>query len=467
MMPGIIVVLEDSEERIGAMGDRLKSSFSEWSYIFFNNAPDAIAWLKGRLQDCVLISLDRDLGPSWNRDGQLFDPGVGRDVVDYLITQPPQCPVIIHSSNSDAAVGMEMALAEHNWSVERVIPFQHLDSSNSAEWIDRDWAEAIARLLAESRERPSRPKPEAQEIPRARMIIVLEDSKLCWDLTRRQLEEVLPARPSVRFNNASELMAWLERHLEFPWLERNRKIVILDNSLRRIELMRRKLDELFPERSAIFFDNAPEAIAWLEENLEECDLISTDYNLGPSWTRKGERFDPGTGRDLVDYLATKPPQCPIIFHSSRSEADVGMEIGLLESTWIFERVVHSNDLRWIETSWLDTVNLLLKPIANAELTSDRIPQPDAKWEGISQFALSFNGYQYWGNVRECIEVGDRCAEAYLAEGILPSDLAELRAGLLVERNRWRRYGAEPSEEAMAYMRAIVEGIRQWVKRSPS
>lgn len=467
-MREIIVILEDSEERIAPMRDRLEASFSEWSYIFFNNAPDAIAWLKGRVQDCALISLDRDLGPSWQRDGELFDPGVGRDVVDYLVTQPPQCPVIIHSSNSDAAVGMEMALAEHSWSVERVIPFQHLYSSNSAEWIDRDWAEAIARLLAESRKRPARPKPEEREIPRARMIIVLEDSKPCWDLTRRQLQEVLPARESVRFNNAFELMAWLERHLkDFSSLQRNRKIVILDNSKKRIGLMRRKLDELFPERSAVFFDNTPEAIAWLEENLEECDLISLDYNLGPSWTREGERFDPGTGRDVVDYLAAKPPQCPIIFHSSRSEADISMEIGLLESQWIFERVVHSKDLRWIETSWLEMAKLLLEPIANAELTEDHIPSPDAKWESISQFALSFNGYQYWGKALECIEVGDRCAEIYLAEGILPKSLAELRAGLLVERNRWRRYGAEPSEEAIAYMQAILESIRQWVKRSPS
>jgi hypothetical protein len=62
MTQKIIAILEDYEGRIQAMGDRLSESFRDWAYIFFNNAPDMIAWLATHLQECIVISLDHDLG---------------------------------------------------------------------------------------------------------------------------------------------------------------------------------------------------------------------------------------------------------------------------------------------------------------------------------------------------------------------------------------------------------------------
>ncbi|MCL1466413.1 ADP-ribosylglycohydrolase family protein [Argonema galeatum] len=141
IMTEFIVVLEDYEGRIAPMRDRLNESFSKWSHVFFDNAPDMIEWLSNHLHDCILISLDHDLGPNRKHNGEVFDPGIGRDVVDYLASKPAQCPVIIHSSNNIAAIGMEMALSYGHWTAERVIPFPNL------EWIDSDWAVAIARLL--------------------------------------------------------------------------------------------------------------------------------------------------------------------------------------------------------------------------------------------------------------------------------------------------------------------------------
>lgn len=472
-MTGIIAILEDNEERIRAMETRLKDAFTGWEHVFFNNAPDAIAWFQNHLHQCILISLDHDLGPSWERNGQLFDPGTGRDVVNYLIKKPPQCPVILHTSNSEAEIGMEMALAEVNWTFERVIPFQPLDSLDSLEWVDRDWANTVQRMLASSAKKHCTdlsenlsdwPHPHPQVTPSPRLIIVLDNSQHCAQLMKEQLDEVFPAWSSVCFQDPIELMAWFSSNtLQFNRLFRAKTIAILDNNKKRIDLMHRHLDEFFPHYASIFFDNAPDAIAWFENHLQKCALISLDHNLGGIWTREEKLFDPGTGRDVVDYLSTKPPQCPIIFHTSNKEAEISMEMALIESNWIFERVFHSKDLKWIEKAWIPMMKLLLNPIPNSELRESDIPCPNARWQLFNQFALSFDGYKYWESPEQCIEVGDRCAEMYLRQGVLPNSLAKLRTAMLVERNRWRGHDAEPDDDAMVYIRAIADCIREKIR----
>jgi len=106
-----------------------------------------IKWLQKYLQECFLISLDHNLGPNLQNNDEIFGSGIDRDVVDYLALKPPQCPVIIHSSNDIEAVGMEMALAEVNWTVDRVIPY-HFQGSSSSQWIDNDWQKTISRFLS-------------------------------------------------------------------------------------------------------------------------------------------------------------------------------------------------------------------------------------------------------------------------------------------------------------------------------
>ncbi len=466
----IVAILEDDAGRVNAMGDRLKESFNDLAYIFFNNAPDMIEWLENHLHECIAISLDHDLGPSWQRNDKLFDPGTGRDVVDYLATKYPQCPVIIHSSNHRAVIGMEMALCEANWNVERVIPFVSLGSLiGSAEWIDTDWTETINRLLTIPLSESISPKPlgsvdssgnQERNFLENRLIIVLDDSEASWKLTHRQLEEVFPSRSSVWFPNAAELMAWLSDRMEaINFSSAARKIAILDNSKKRINHMRRQVEPFSPKWLPVFFDNAPDAIAWFSQNLPQCDLISLDSNLGQTWSRENQRFDPGTGRDVVDYLATKCPQCPIIFHNSQSETEIGMEIGLIETAWIFERVSHSQDSTWIDRDWRELVQLFLNAIAPESLTVDYLPDSGAQWPEINHFALSFDGYRYWQSVETCINIGQSCAQNYQNQGILPNSLEQLRTGLLIERNRWRRSGIEPDDIAMNYLQAILSAIR--------
>ncbi|HEY9835822.1 MAG TPA: cyclic-phosphate processing receiver domain-containing protein [Vampirovibrionales bacterium] len=472
-MHEIIAILEDDPGRIQIMEKRLKESFPDCSAIFFNNAPDMITWLKSHLHECLLLSLDHDLGPSWERSGQLFDPGIGRDVVDYLITQSPECPVILHTSNSDAEIGMEMALKGANWHCERVIPSHSLEAIDSWDWIDSEWADTLKRLIQsrakhsthgnEERipEKPQQSNPKTA--PSSRMIIILDDTPEGQTLISDRLSDVFPGWSCGFFKNSLELMAWVSRHTpQFNRLSRAKSIVILENSKKRIERMRHHLEQKFPEEYVLFFDNAPELLSWLKCHLNKCLLISLDYNLGPSYTLQEKVFDPGNGREIVNYLATQQPQCPLIFHTSNKEAEIGMEMELIETPWIFERVTVTPDLKWIEKNWLPLVSLLLKPIEHTQLTASDIPSIHARWELFNHFALTFNGYESWESVEKCLEIGHRCAKDYQKKQILPQSFQELRTALLIARNRWRRCNMEPDDEGMSYIQAIAQRLRDKV-----
>jgi hypothetical protein len=138
-----IAILDDDERRCLTMREHALFVVPYAELHFFDNAPDLIEWFKVELSDLDLISLDHDLGPNRERDGEVFDPGTGRDVVDYLCSCRPVCPVLIHSSNSTAAQGMHFALEDAGWQNERVFPF------DDVEWIAGEWRSAVAGKLGE------------------------------------------------------------------------------------------------------------------------------------------------------------------------------------------------------------------------------------------------------------------------------------------------------------------------------
>ena len=140
-MRTVIAVLEDDAERTSAMKTVLGEAVPAADVVFFDNAPDMIEWLAGNLSRVRLLCLDHDLGPNRDRDGERFDPGIGRDVVNFLITEAPACFVIIHSSNSIGANGMLSALEEVGWSAERVVPYGDLT------WVTERWNERVRSLM--------------------------------------------------------------------------------------------------------------------------------------------------------------------------------------------------------------------------------------------------------------------------------------------------------------------------------
>ena len=107
-------------------------------------------------------------------------------------------------------------------------------------------------------------------------------------------------------------------------------IVILDDEPDRTTEIRRCLAAQFPAQELIVFDNAPDRIGWLTQNLEKSQLICLDHDLGPNRTGN----DPGTGRDVANYLATRQPYCPVIIHTTNGFASE-LEIQISSGQMIF------------------------------------------------------------------------------------------------------------------------------------
>jgi hypothetical protein len=103
-------------------------------------------------------------------------------------------------------------------------------------------------------------------------------------------------------------------------------------------------------------------------------------------------------------------------------------------------------------------------IASADLRENDVPPPDAGWHAVGRFALSFNGYEWWSSFGKCAEVANRGAEEFRGTGALPESLAELRTCLFFEQRRWRHFGLDQDEEAMLYIRALLEEIRRRVRK---
>lgn len=145
-----IAILEDNEERCAIMSDYLKDRFYPFESHFFKGATEMIAFLDESLDNTILIGLDHDLEMIPGPDGKLVDPGTGRQVADYLSHRAAVCPVVIHSSNSDAAVGMEMVLQEAHWKTYRVFPV------DDREWIAAQWFPTVRRAIVGTAQKPAR-----------------------------------------------------------------------------------------------------------------------------------------------------------------------------------------------------------------------------------------------------------------------------------------------------------------------
>jgi hypothetical protein len=92
-------------------------------------------------------------------------------------------------------------------------------------------------------------------------------------------------------------------------------------------------------------------------------------------------------------------------------------------------------------------------IPNEQLTLAHLPGPDARWEEIERFALTFDGYARIGP-----RLGE-LAKKHFDDGTLPDSLDELRGCLFLHQRSWRHVGGRPDERAMAHFRALIFGMR--------
>jgi hypothetical protein len=132
-------------------------------------------------------------------------------------------------------------------------------------------------------------------------------------------------------------------------------IVILEDDPDRTYGFTDCLRERFARHDIVVFDNAPDIIEWLRQNLDQAALICLDHDLGPNRPRSGESFDPGTGRDVADYLAMRKPVCPVIIHTTNTLAAPGMTMALEDAGWSVSRILPYNDLEWVGVDWIECV----------------------------------------------------------------------------------------------------------------
>lgn len=96
---------------------------------------------------------------------------------------------------------------------------------------------------------------------------------------------------------------------------------------------------------------------------------------------------------------------------------------------------------------------MAQQVANNELTPADIPSFKEVWWRIEPFALTFDGFRYWGSVEKCAEI---------AQARRPGSLTELRTCLFYEARRWNLAGKPPDVASMKFIRALVYAIREKV-----
>lgn len=152
-MPLKVAILEDNLDRQGRMQAWLNDRLYMYEHFFFDEAQPLIQWLRQNLGETLVISLDHDLDLKPSADGRWLDAGTGREVADFLANQAAACPVVIHSTNYDAVLGMESVLTESGWHVAKVQPYGDLA------WIDEAWWPLVKEQLRLPRRGPARTVP--------------------------------------------------------------------------------------------------------------------------------------------------------------------------------------------------------------------------------------------------------------------------------------------------------------------
>jgi hypothetical protein len=133
------------------------------------------------------------------------------------------------------------------------------------------------------------------------------------------------------------------------------KIVVLEENEDRQAVMRACLADRFYMYDIRFFDDASATIDFLDAHLADTLVVSLDNDLELKPGPDGRWLDPGSGRQVAEYLAGKEPTCPVIIHTSNTHAAAGTATLLRAAGWKTRRVVPFEDTRWIETDWFPAV----------------------------------------------------------------------------------------------------------------
>ena len=140
----MVFLLEDNPEQLRCMLRVLRDVLPSHRLQVEDDCASAVEWLSSNQAELDLISLDHDLDSVPRDEQPPRDHGCGRGVADFLASQPPTCPVIVHSSNQVGGDGMFYELQRAGWPVYRVHPHDHHD------WVGDEWRELIESLIKQN-----------------------------------------------------------------------------------------------------------------------------------------------------------------------------------------------------------------------------------------------------------------------------------------------------------------------------
>jgi hypothetical protein len=124
-----LMMLEDDLERIRRFTAIVATHYPHARLDVYRTAPEFIAAYSTLTSTPCLVCLDHDLFVDSPDDA---DPGDGRDVSNFLATQDPICPALIHSTNAPAADSMMFSMRDAGWTVDRIAPI-------GDDWIETYW----------------------------------------------------------------------------------------------------------------------------------------------------------------------------------------------------------------------------------------------------------------------------------------------------------------------------------------
>lgn len=130
------------------------------------------------------------------------------------------------------------------------------------------------------------------------------------------------------------------------------EIVILEDNHERRLAMQAALADRFPQYLVRFFVTAGETIAHLVDHWDQLLAVALDHDLDLIPVDPSRMIDPGSGRDVADFLAARSPRFAVIVHSTNVPAVIGMLAVLQKAGWHAERVIPDADIEWIAREWL-------------------------------------------------------------------------------------------------------------------
>jgi hypothetical protein len=138
----LMLMLEDDHDRSRRFRAIVARHHPDTALTIARTAPDFITAYWSLAEPPDLICLDHDLLTDSPDDP---DPGDGRDVAAFLVTRPAQCPVLIHSTNANAADSMMFSMRDAGWTAERIAPI-------GDDWIEADWYPVACEMIARGNE---------------------------------------------------------------------------------------------------------------------------------------------------------------------------------------------------------------------------------------------------------------------------------------------------------------------------